>query len=377
MKRIHHLAIATIALSAASPSVSLAQRVVPLGTPLAAPSAEFAMIGGVRELADGTVLVTDPIDRKLVRSDATLTSFSDVGRTGAGPGEYKQPDGVWPLPADSSLLVDLGNARLMEFSNRMQFGRTYPIVSGADDGPGSMSFMLVGGVDGAGNLYYRGGSPGQDSSTVFRYNRNTKNTEIVARIKGPEVKTVTSGSANNRSQSMRRVPLSPEDGWAVAPNGSIFVVRSGDYHVDVIAPGGGATAGSAVSVPSVPIRDADREEWNAQRARNGGISIGVENNNGQRSVSMQRGRSTRSDFNDLPWPDTKPAFDAAELWVDGQSRVWVRRHQVAGAPWLYDVFDSGGDRLASVQLSANRQIVGMGEEFVYVAGFVVDDLQYM
>ena len=35
-----------------------------------------------------------------------------LGRVGGGPGEYQQPDAVFPLPGDSTLLVDIGRTYL-------------------------------------------------------------------------------------------------------------------------------------------------------------------------------------------------------------------------------------------------------------------------
>ena len=72
----------------------------------------FSYLSAVRELADGRILAADPISQVLLRLDLDAGTVDTLGRHGAGPQEYKGPDQVFPLPGDSTLLVDLGNGRL-------------------------------------------------------------------------------------------------------------------------------------------------------------------------------------------------------------------------------------------------------------------------
>ncbi len=365
-----------LSLALSSPLSAQSAREITLGAPTGAHPGEFGMINGVRELADGSVLVADPMDRVLKRLDRTLAQATTLGRSGAGPGEHKQPDSVWPLPGDSTLLVDLGNARLTALDNRGRFGNTTPIVSGGDAGPGSMTFMIPGGIDHAGNIYFRAMSRG-DSNALMKHDRRTGRTEQVASLKAPEMKTTESGGPNNRNVSSRPVPLSPQDGWAVSPSGLVYVVRASDYHVDVRGPDGSWRSGAPVNHRPVPIGRAEREEWQAEVQRRGGVGVGVEMNNGQRSVTLQRGRPPQSTLDDLPWPEAKPAFGAAHTWVDGRERLWVRRNQPAGQPWRYDLFDPRGQHIGTVQLPADRQVAGMGLLSVYLVRFDDSDLQYL
>jgi hypothetical protein len=211
----------------------------------------------------------------------------------------------------------------------------------------------------------------------MRYDRDAGTAAMVTHLKETEVKTVTSGGPGNQSQNTRQVPFSPEDGWAVRPDGAVYVVRAGDYHVEVIYPGGRTQRGAPVATRPVPITTAEKEDFVAEWQRSGGISIGVEVNNGQRSVALSRARGGRSAIDGLPWPEAKPPFDAGSIWVDADGRLWVHRNQPAGRPWLYDVFDTAGGHVASVRLPAGRRIAGMGTRGVYLARFDEDDLQYL
>jgi hypothetical protein len=355
-----------------------APKEVPLGRPTASLGMEFSLIRGVRELSDGSLLVVDPIDAVLRRVDAGLTRVDTLGRRGAGPNEYKQPDAIWPEPGDSSLLVDLGNNRLAWMDRNGRFSQTDPIVSpGGGGGPGTLSISLIEGVDAAGHLYYRGSGRG-DSVGLFRRDRQTGKLEQVARLKAEETKTTESGSANSRQQSTVPVPLSPRDGWAVAPDGTIFIARAGDYHLDVLGPDGAVRRGAPVPYRPVAIDAAEKKAWVEERNQQGGLGIQAESRNGVMSFSISRGRQQQDDeMPNLPWPAVKPPFAADGMVVDGQGRVWVRREQQAATPALYDVFDRQGRLVGSVRFPAGRRLIGSGRSALYVARTDDSDLQYL
>ena len=101
-----------------------------LGEPTAVFPDDFGAIQTVRELDDGTVLVADPLGGALYRVDLDAGTRTRVGAEGQGPEEYQQPDAVWPLPGDSTLLVDLGNGRMVGLGPDLSFGPTSPLSAG-------------------------------------------------------------------------------------------------------------------------------------------------------------------------------------------------------------------------------------------------------
>jgi hypothetical protein len=364
--------------TAALPLAAQAPRALDLGQPTARHADPFGLIGGLRERQDGSVLIADPTDGVLRQLDRSLQRATVIGRTGSGPGEYQQPDAVWALPNDSTLLVDLGNNRLVRIGPDNGFGTYRPIM--AESQGGRPELMLVNGVDARGQLYFRGmPGPGarSDSLPVQRATTDGSGARTVAMLKGPETKTSTSGGSNDRSQNTQQIPLSPADGWAVSRSGLLFVVRAGDYHVEVITPTGAVVRGTPVGYQPVPITEPEKAEYLVESRRQGGLSIGVENNNGQMTFSLGRGAPRSDQTRELPWPEVKPPFNPNDLWVDGLERLWVRRHQAANQPPRYDIFTPSGERMATVTLGANRRVVGMGEGTVYVARNDDDDLQYL
>lgn len=355
-----------------------------LGTPTAVASEPFSLVNTVRELSDGRVMVADPLAGTLVRLDPTLQRQERIGREGSGPAEYRQPDSVWPLPGDSTLVVDLGNARLMVVGADGGFGRTRPIALG-EPGPGGPPLVVLPrGVDAGGRLYFDGprvsiGGPPPDSVQVIRAAPVGNASEELVRVKLPSVQTQTSGSGGNVGMRMTSVPLSPVDGWGVAPSGAVAVARSEPYRLEWILTDGRRVQGPAVQWTPVRIREAEQEEWELERSRSGGgLAMSVTVQNGQTSMTFARGgapgapRPGGQDVAALPWPQAKPPFVGNGVWVDGTGRAWVRRSVPAGEAALYDVFDGQGRPEAQVRFPPDRRLVGFGDGTLYAVH--VDDM---
>src|SRR3972149_4768324 len=124
--------LALAVLAAAAPAAT-AQ--TPLGRPNAKFPEDFGSVQTVRELRDGRLLVADPLGKELYLVDLAAGTRTVVGSQGQGPTEYLQPDAVWALPGDSTLLVDLGNGRVVALGPDLAFGPTLPIAL-SEPGPG-------------------------------------------------------------------------------------------------------------------------------------------------------------------------------------------------------------------------------------------------
>ncbi|HSG07738.1 MAG TPA: hypothetical protein VLA36_05260 [Longimicrobiales bacterium] len=365
-------------------SAAPAEGQVRLERPRSAFPEDFGTIQTVRELPDGRVLVADPLGKALYVLDMEAATRTVVGSEGQGPEEYRQPDAVWPLPGDSTLLVDLGNGRVVALGPDLKFGPTMPIGL-SEPGPGrTMVLALPQGIDGRGLLYTRalggmGGGALPDSAAILRIDRGTRTADTVASVKLPGRTQATSGGANNRNVQISNIPLSPEDAWGVASDGSVAVARAGDYHIDWVAPDGRVTRGAPVPYDAVRIGTAEKEEWVAEQGRSGGgIGIGVEMENGRITMSFARGGGgDRRTIDGYAWPERMPPFFGGRLPIDRQGRVWVRRALEAGSPSTYDVFDRGGRRVSTVVLGQGRRVVGFGEGSVYVVAFDEFDLNYL
>jgi hypothetical protein len=358
----------------------------PLGSPAARVADDFGSIQTVRELPDGRVLVADPLGKALYLVDLTAGTRTVVGSEGQGPQEYRQPDAVWPLPADSTLLVDLGNARLVALGPDLTFGPTRPIAQG-DFQPGQPLVLAIPqGVDGSGAMYFRsmggglGGGDLPDSADIVRLPRAGGAGVPVARFKVQDRKIARSGGAGNQNVAIEPIPLSPEDAWGVAPDGSVVLARAGDYHVEWIAADGAVIRGPANSFRSLGIGTAEKEEYLADQARaGGGIGVQVQIQDGRPSMSFQRGGagSQGREIDRYTWPERMPPIYGGRIPVDPSGRAWVRRHVEAGEASTYDVFDRRGQRVGTVTLGPGKRVIGFGKGVVYVVAYDEFDLNYL
>ncbi len=365
------------------PEAALGQ--IRMGPPTASFPEDFGAIQTVRELPDGRVLVADPLSKALYAVDMQGNTRTVIGREGEGPQEYRQPDAVWPLPGDSTLLVDLGNGRLVALGPDLSFGPTMPLTVGEFQPGLPLVLAIPQGVDNAGNLYIRmmgggmGGSPLPDSADILRVHRGTKATETVVKFKTQDMTQTTSGGANDQNVAITPIPLSPEDAWGVAPDGSVLLVRAGDYHLDRVAPDGSITRGPPLSFEAVRIRTAEKEEYVAELGRmGGGIRVGVEVVNGEMSMSFARGGAGGNrEIDTYTWPEIKPPIYSGRLPVDPLGRAWVRRHVRAGEETTYDILDGRGNLVGTALLEHGKRVVGFGPSGVYVVGYDEFDLNYL
>ena len=343
--------------------------VVRLGEPEAVHPEPFAVVSAVREFADGRVLVADPLGQIVVRLDLDAGTVDTIGAVGEGPDEYRQPDAVWPLPGDMTLLVDLGNGRLTELGPDLDFGETRPFAMG-NPGLGSMLLALPQGVDDRGRLYFpdmgaMGG--GADSILVLRMDLETESVDSLAMVKVPGTTRRETGGTNNQSVEVSAIPLSAADAWGVSRDGRVVIARSGDYHLDWIEEDGSVTSGPPVPYEPVSIGQAEKEEWRDARSEvGGGFGIEASNNNGVISIRASRGGGSGDDDLDrYAWPDAMPAFYGRPVPVDGRGRAWIRRHREAGEATVYDVFDGAGALAMTVEAGVARRVVSFGEGKLY------------
>jgi len=249
-----------------------------------------------------------------------------------------------------------------------------------------MVFAIPQGVDGQGRVYARamgGVQPGRaypDSANILRIDWEARTADPVARFKIQYVTQQRSGSGNSQAVAIAPIPLSPEDAWGVAPDGSVILARSIDYHIERVSPDGTVVQGPGIPVEPVRIGTPEKEEYLAEQGRaGGGISVSVQAVDGQMSMSFARGgRGTEDrEIDQYTWPEVEPPFYGGRIPVDPDGRAWVRRHVEAGEPTTYDVFDTSGNRVGTVLLDGGKRVVGFGTNSVYVVAYDEFDLNYL
>jgi hypothetical protein len=302
----------------------------------------FTRIRGVRELSTGSVLISDQTERAVYRINFETGEYVQIGREGSGPEEYRQPLGLYPLPGDSSLLLDLGNGRLAVLSPDGVFGETYPTSS---DGYFRVSVQ----ADTVGNLFWR-----HDGSLVLRMDRHTGRIDTVTTLEPPDTYL-----ENGRS---RTVAFSVSDWWAVSWDGQVAVARHTPYRIDWYGLDGSEVQGPAVVYEPFPVRSQERRAWE-ERPRS---RMAVGGGSGRAAPPKDR------------FPDHLPPFEWREVYTTPEGGVWVRRAQPAGVTrQLFDVFDSLGRRIRQVRLPEGRDVVGFGRGSMYATREDEDGLLWL
>jgi hypothetical protein len=357
-----------------------------LGDPDATFAEAFGLVQGVRELPGGRVMVADPLGQALVILDMSTGAADTLGGVGQGPDEYRQPDGLFPLPNDSTLMVDLGNGRITVVGPDGSFGNTTPIAFGTPGPGGNMMIRLPQAIDAQGRLYFRNvGGMGRGPQlpthgAILRWDRATGAVDSVGMVQLQAMTRSTSGGPQSQRVAIQEIPLSPSDGWAVAPDGSVALVRADEYRVEWVRPDGRVVQGESVSFRPVRIGQAEKREYFERRQQiGGGVSVGITVQNGAMTTTFARGGAPddEPDPDAYQWPDVKPPFVANSARVTLAGELWVQREGKAGDPPTFDVFDRDGRLTSQVIAPAGRRLAGFGDGVVYLVRTDEFDLQYL
>jgi hypothetical protein len=372
------IALAVLAVAIGRPGLAQQDDLprVELSEPEASFSEPFSSIAGLRELADGRVIVSDRLEIALRIVDLATGSVKEIGHEGSGPGEYRMPDDLFPLPGDSTLLVDFGNMRLTAITPNGELVESQAMMH--PDG-----FLLFPrGTDADGRLYFdlsnvmRMG-PGEslpDSFAVVAFDRGTGDIDTIAMLPRPQIGQVRSSGQGFSFSGLGLQPFQAVDEWSVAFNGRVAVAWGEEYHVEWRSVGGPPVVGPAVAYEPVKLTQEDKEAW-ADRMSSGAVmAISVDGGGGRggRTVTLPR-----PNIDELDWPEVKPPFPRNALRVTPDGEAWVQRHVKSGEPETYDVFDASGRRVRQVVLPEGRTLVGFGRGTLYASNEDEDGLQWL
>ena len=359
---------------------------VSLGVPTARIEEPYTSIAAVRELADGRVLVVDSRDKLLQLVDLRSGSTSRIGREGAGPGEYRSPSGVFPLPNGEALLADPAQARFLRIDAVGKVVETLSYPEGIVPG------MRVRATDAAGRVYFEGASLGMpgggpdggilvaDSLPVIRWDRSTGKVDSLMLVKGPQIRVAVSGQGNSRNFGVRRQPFSSRDGWTVGSDGRIVVVRSDPYRVDTRSATGERTRGAVVALQEIPVTQTDKDAYlKAQQTERRSMSVAGDGRGAPRQAAPSSGPPVPPPGADeFDWPARMPYFDAASVQMSPTGELWSERTRVRGDDIpVYDVFSADGRLVRRVTFPARTRLIGFGAGTLYAARSDEDDLQYL
>jgi hypothetical protein len=322
----------------------------------------FSFLNGVRELADGTLVAADPLAQVLLHIDLDAGTADTLGRVGPGPQEYEQPDQVFPLPGDSSLLVDLGKMQLTEIAPDGRLGSGISMALPTEDGTPIVLHPRF--VDRQGRLYYQAGrsrdrSP-PDSGAVVRFQRSTQALDTVATVWLPEYQ-----GRRTRGHGILPRLLEARDDWAVGPDGRVAVIRASDFSVEWRYSDGTVAEGPPFAFETETVGRSDKEAI-LEDLRSSGIQMMsvASRTGGTMRMSMSRGIPNSGDapgVDDFEWAETFPPFRPERTLVSPDGSAWVERWLPPESNSRWEVFDDEGVWTGSVTLPPRCQIIGFGQ----------------
>lgn len=339
------LVISEAAWAQRGPAISLPSATARLSEP-------FTSVNSVRELSDGTVLISDDRENRIVLADFAADKVKSVGRTGAGPGEYRQAGALFGLTNDSTLMVEDNGGVWIAFARASITERLMP-----ERTLGSTKAAMLGGFDSRGNALVVSlpvtqltGLP-SDSLAVLLHSRGTHQDLDIGRVRSPYGRAGSVGGVvvyQRRASSA--VSLFVMDRAVLFPDGWIAVARLHPYRVDWRAPDGTMTKGP-ILLPSRAYGDPDKSAYLKREAD-------------------RAGRAPRSLTGLTGWPELMPPFEGpvSPLLAATDGRLWIARTPSAlEVGNRYDIVDRSGTLAGVLTLPANERVAGFGSKFVYVA----------
>jgi hypothetical protein len=330
----------------------------------------FSRITGLVELPDGRLLLSDGREIAVHLVDLARGKVTPAASKGRGPKEFAQPGGLYRMRNGEVLLLDQLQRRYLRFSRAGAPLGTTPFAA-----VGGMSFSASSSdphlLDGDGAEYAREplGRVARDGESTQSWLTRRTGERLDSLIRLRNAVTVVDESQGFRM--VMRVGFAAADGFAVARDGAVAIVRAEPYRVEWRERNGRLVQGPAYAFDALPVTDADRAASAAAR----------------REVALPAGmRITRPDgsaidpMSAMPEPRfaaSKPAFFPDDVRIDPQDRVWVRRHTAHDAPLVYDVFDRRGVRVDRVQLPPRTTLAGFGATAIYLARADEDDLLWV
>jgi hypothetical protein len=326
----------------------------------------FGFLNAIRPMSDGRVLVADPLGGVVVVVNLDDQTADTLGRSGGGPQEYRSPDSAFPLPGDSTLLVDMGNGRLIVMAPNGTFARTMPITRQNDHGQLTISIPRF--VDQEGHLYFQpeevSGGPLPDSANIVRIDLAGRKVDTLGAIKLSD----SSPQSGKPGVSLGRTPLGARDDWAVSPDGTVAIVRAEGYRVEWTRPGSRTVVGPGNTYDRVRIGRREEEAW-MEDFFSASISIGIRRRaDGSRTVNLSRGTPGGGtlDLDQIRFPAHLPPFRAGRSLVSSEGDLWVERYGSAGSSVTIDVFSRLGQKEGELEIPEGRRLAGFGVGVVYL-----------
>lgn len=339
--------------------------VVRLGPPAAAVSEPFTDVTSAVELPNGRLLIADEKENRLVILDFAAGSAQQIGRRGAGPGEYLSLGELLPR-AGGAWLTDFAQRRLLAIRDDGTFDNAVTF-------PGQ---ILVRGADAAGHLYGeaflpRTGPTRADSMWIIRWTPPAASLDTIMKYDAG-VSMWTGGGG----PTIKRRVYPPVDTWQPLPGGDILVLEAAEYRATFWREGKPQRSVRNVWEP-VRFTPAERDAFIKARASKPVRMMGGGPPGGARDTPPAGLPAVEYEF-----PDAYPPFGGEGgggryTWLSPNGDVWVARARASSdSTPRYDVLNGAtGVIRGTVTLAPRSRVVAIGSAGVYTVVHDADDIE--
>lgn len=329
----------------------------------------FGRVSSMTVDSDGTMYVLDQQALTVRVYDENGRHVRDIGRSGSGPGELKQPHSLDFTPDGRLAVRDFGNARINFYDRSGESVGTLTI-------PGGFFTTTPMQVDTLGRIYTSVVAD-RIEGQMFRvgYQRFGADGTIEDTIRTPrpdfQTQPLTARSPDGAGMSATSVPFSPGIQWTIDRGGNVVWAITSDYTIHTMQ--NDRPFRITRTIDAVPVQAAEKAAEEERVLRN-----------------MRRTQPNWS-WQGAAIPDAKPFIGSVTVAHDG--RIWVQVRQpgerqpadpmaerAPGQPapvdtWteppVYDVFEPDGTWLA--RLDAPKQFMPMYMHGDHVWGIQRDE----
>lgn len=359
-----------------------------LSPPTAKSADTFGTILGVREIANGKLLVNDARRRQLSVLDSKLTNKSVVldsvsaGRQGYG--RFAAP--MIPYTGDSTLFVDAEALSLLVLDPTGVVAR---VVAAPKPRDLSSLAYRASGTDPKGNLLYLGQAPDAldrktgetvqpDSQPLVRANFETRTVDTLGQMLR-RISRRTSSAKVGDEYVMTHVinPLPSFDEWAPLADGSVAIVRGNDYHIDFVRPDGSRFSGPKIPFDWKRLTDADKQglidSLRAAREKREKDpdampllvrSVPSSGATGPPNSKANQPKQLEREVEPREIPDYYPPIRQDAVKADADGNIWIlpsTSAQSKHGELVYDVVNNKGVLTHRVRMPLERSIAGFGK----------------
>ncbi len=341
------------------------------------------------ELTDGRAVINDRAHRELWVVDFTTGDRAAFGRTGDGPGEFRDPSAVMRLPGDSIAVASAGSLSRISVmapnGTPVRSVRLDPRNFAPPTHPEQVSEWLPQPVatDAFGNVYGERPrvpaalEPIPDSlipRTIVRYDLALQRSDSVTSVWPAIVRTMPRANAIGLEFDLPLGAVEARSAWAVLADGSVAVVDESSYAITRYALDGSITVAQPLDSSRYEItadvwqQYVDTASANFERLLRGG------------SMMTADGSASTITINAPLKPDVLPPVIADEytrVLTDG-TQLWI---PVAGPYALqrerWDVISAAGERVDTYDLPAGTRLLAVSEQYLYVTSADEDGLRML